>query len=221
MTHQGQPPAAEHEQRGSFVEVQRSMRVGPLAAGAGLGAIIVAVVATALFGLPPGPAASVATATVATPTSASPAVSTARPSPATSSSLATLVPNSPLPIFSATPTPTERPQDTPTSGTPMQTSSTPGTTTPYPDVQGYQECARSGAGPYAAVGTANESTSCGFAVNVWKAYLAAGINGGAGTVTASSPATGKTYQVACSGDQPARCSGGVNGRVLIYGGRLV
>ena len=57
--------------------------------------------------------------------------------------------------------------------------------------------------------------------NVRQAYLKAGINGGSGTVSASSPATGQTYELTCSGSQPALCTGGTAGRILIYGGRLV
>lgn len=214
MSEDRQPPTDPGPPAG-FVEVQRSMRLGPLAAGVGVGGIIVAVAATALFGLPGPSAAPATTATVAATSPRTSLTSTARPSPATtaSSSLVTLVPNSPLP----TPTPTAG--TTSTRG--RSATASPTVPSPYPDVQGYQECARPGSGPYAAVGTANESTSCGFAVNIWSAYRAAGLNGASGTVTASSPATGKTYQVTCSGGQPVRCSGGNNGRVLIYGGRLV
>jgi hypothetical protein len=85
---------------------------------------------------------------------------------------------------------------------------------------GGKECARSGTGPYAAVGTDNESTSCPFAINVQAAYLESGLDGGPGTVTAYSPVTGKTYDLSCSGSQPVLCTGGVAARVVIYGGEL-
>lgn len=93
----------------------------------------------------------------------------------------------------------------------------------YPDVvvgEG-QECGRFGTGPWAAVGTYNATTSCPFALNVRKAYLAAGLDGGQGTIQAYSPTTKKDYTMACSGSQPARCEGGVAARVMIYGGEFV
>lgn len=94
----------------------------------------------------------------------------------------------------------------------------------YPDVQvpaGAKECARVGTGAFDAVGTANASTSCPFAVNVRDAYIAAGLNGTPGHVTAHSPATNLDYDMTCSGTQPVLCTGGVAARVVIYGGRLV
>ena len=127
------------------------------------------------------------------------------------------------------------------SGTPTQKTTTKATTskgqttltpfptltqasTAYPDVSvpaGSKECTRVGTGPFDAVGTANESTSCPFAINVRDAYVAAGLNGTPGTVTASSPVTGQTYAMTCGGTQPVLCTGGVAARVVIYGGRLV
>ncbi len=97
-------------------------------------------------------------------------------------------------------------------------------TTSYPDVyvpRGSKECSRSGSGPYAAAGTANPTTSCPFAINVRDAYLNSGLNGSSGQVVAYSPVTKITYTMDCSGDQPVLCTGGVRGRVVIYGGRLV
>ena len=85
---------------------------------------------------------------------------------------------------------------------------------------GGKECARSGVGPYAAVGTDNESTSCPFAINVQAAYLESGLNGAPGTITAYSPVTDKTYDMSCTGSQPVLCTGGVAARVVIYGGEL-
>jgi serine/threonine-protein kinase len=84
-----------------------------------------------------------------------------------------------------------------------------------------QECGRFGTGPWDAVGTYNATTSCPFALNVRKAYLAAGLDGGPGTIQAYSPTTKKDYTMTCSGSQPARCEGGVAARVMIYGGEFV
>ena len=110
---------------------------------------------------------------------------------------------------------------------PPQTSAQPPPTSQapqgFPDVVvpvGSKECARTGTGPFAAVGTANETTSCPFAINVQEAYVAAGLNGRNGSVKAFSPATGITYDLTCSGSQPVLCTGGVAARVVIYGGQL-
>lgn len=86
---------------------------------------------------------------------------------------------------------------------------------------GSKECQRTGTGPFAAAGTANETTSCPFAINVREAYLAAGLNGTAGQIRAYSPTTKLWYDLECAGAQPALCTGGRAGRVIIYGGRLV
>lgn len=95
----------------------------------------------------------------------------------------------------------------------------------YPTVKvpaGSKECYRDpSGGPYAAVGTANSTTSCPFAVNVREEYLAAGMWGRPGVIYAYSPTTKKEYEMTCSGSQPVLCTGGVAGRVLIYGGVLV
>jgi hypothetical protein len=94
--------------------------------------------------------------------------------------------------------------------------------TGYPavHVQEGKECARSGSGAFAAVGTSNKTTTCPFAINVRTAYVKAYPDGGSGTVEAYSPATKKDYSMACTGSQPVRCSGGVAAQVIIYGGRL-
>lgn len=84
-----------------------------------------------------------------------------------------------------------------------------------------KECGRFGTGPWAAVGTYNATTSCPFALNVRKAYLADGLDGGTGTIEAYSPTTRKHYVMTCWGSQPARCEGGVAARVMIYGGDFV
>jgi len=85
---------------------------------------------------------------------------------------------------------------------------------------GGKECKRVGTGPFAAVGTGNKTTTCKFAVNVREAYLKAHPDGSSGSVKAYSPKTKKNYKLACSGEQPVRCTGGVAAIVLIYGGRL-
>lgn len=91
----------------------------------------------------------------------------------------------------------------------------------YPDVTvapGSKLCGRFGSGPYDKVGTYNESTSCEFALNVRRAYLAAGPGGADRLVSAFSPVTGKTYVMTCTGAQPVRCTGGIAARVVIFGG---
>ena len=93
----------------------------------------------------------------------------------------------------------------------------------YPPVTapaGSQECAVHGDGPYDKVATYNQITQCGLANNVWEAYRAAGLNGGEGTVQATSPTSGETYDMKCSGNQPVLCAGGETARVVIYGGRF-
>lgn len=113
---------------------------------------------------------------------------------------------------------------------PADSAATRGGTTPtqvasrYPDVvapPGSKECGRFGTGPLAAAGTANETTSCPFSLNVHEAYLATGLNGTPGQVTAYSPVTEKWYTLDCSGWQPVLCTGGVAARVILYGGELV
>jgi len=209
-------PAPEH------LQLQRTMRVGPTAGAAAVGLLAIVAAAALLPGLGGGVTATPARtpSASATPTPPSAAVAAVPTGPLT---LAPLPGTSPT--QTATPTtasPTRSASKATASARPS--SAAPATTTPasaYPDVRGFRECDRSGTGPFAAVATGNSSTSCGFAVNVWQAYRDRGLNGGSGTVTAASPATGKTYEVTCSGSQPAVCTGGTAGRVLIYGGRLV
>ena len=62
---------------------------------------------------------------------------------------------------------------------------------------------------------AGPDTSCPFADNVANAYTSAGDSGHV-TVTASSPATGETYTMQCSGQSPVSCSGGNNALVVFY-----
>ena len=93
----------------------------------------------------------------------------------------------------------------------------------YPTVfvpTGSKECARQGTGPFAAAGTANETTSCPFAINVRRAYLASGLKGKSGKIRAYSTTTKRHYVLDCSGSQPVLCTGGVAARVIIYGGPL-
>lgn len=95
-------------------------------------------------------------------------------------------------------------------------------TSEYPPVYVTEgkECQRIDDGPFGAVGTANATTSCPFAINLYEAYLDSGLDGDPGTVTAYSPVTKKTYDMDCSGEQPVLCTGGVAARVIIYGGEL-
>ncbi len=55
------------------------------------------------------------------------------------------------------------------------------------------------------------ATTCGFAQNVEQAYLQS--SGGDTSVTASSPATGQTYVMHCTGGSPHVCTGGNNASV--------
>ncbi len=60
-------------------------------------------------------------------------------------------------------------------------------------------------------------TSCGFAVNVRAAYLAAGPKGQARVIVASSPITGDTYRMSCAPEGGiVVCRGGNNAVVHIY-----
>jgi hypothetical protein len=56
-------------------------------------------------------------------------------------------------------------------------------------------------------------TSCPFAENVVNAYAN---SSGSVTVTASSPVTGETYTMQCSGESPVSCTGGTNALVVFY-----
>jgi hypothetical protein len=58
-------------------------------------------------------------------------------------------------------------------------------------------------------------TSCQFAENVVSAYMNAN-DFGQVTVTASSPVTGETYTMQCSGESPVSCTGGTNALVVFY-----
>jgi hypothetical protein len=61
-------------------------------------------------------------------------------------------------------------------------------------------------------------TTCPFAQNVEHAYSSSIGNGSgeSGTVTASSPVTGETYQMQCTYGSPVSCSGGTNALVEFY-----
>lgn len=63
---------------------------------------------------------------------------------------------------------------------------------------------------------AGPDTSCPFAENVAKAYASANDSGNV-SVTASSPVTGETYTMQCSGESPVSCTGGTNALVVFYG----
>ena len=58
------------------------------------------------------------------------------------------------------------------------------------------------------------NTSCGFAMNVQRAYDQSG--GGNVTVTAFSPATGLSYTIACTGGSPHVCTGGSTKGASVY-----
>ena len=57
----------------------------------------------------------------------------------------------------------------------------------------------------------NSATTCPFAQNVRSAYSRSG--GGDTTITAYSPATGRTFVMSCSGGSPHVCFGGDNAKV--------
>jgi hypothetical protein len=80
------------------------------------------------------------------------------------------------------------------------------------------ECERSGTGPYAAVASANDHTSCPFAVNVRDAYVRSGASGEAVYIDVYSPTTKTKYTMQCRGDQPVTCTGGNDAVVYLYGG---
>lgn len=174
----------------------------------------------------PAPAAS--TARPATP-SARPSVAspstTPSPSPTAPDAAAT-APSAPAPA--PTLAPSAQPETTVYSPAPAPTKTVvvvqplPGQSSSYPTVRiaAGKECSRAGKGPFSAAGTANSTTSCGFANNVRDAYIAR-LNGADGTIQAYSPTTQQTYDVTCSGRQPVLCVGGRAGRVILYGGELV
>lgn len=58
-------------------------------------------------------------------------------------------------------------------------------------------------------------TTCPFAEDVANGYTSAGDSGNV-TVTASSPDTGETYTMQCSGQSPVSCTGGNNALVVFY-----
>jgi hypothetical protein len=62
---------------------------------------------------------------------------------------------------------------------------------------------------------AGPNTSCPFAENVANAYTSAG-DSGTVAVTASSPVTGETYTMQCTGQSPVSCGGGNNALVVFY-----
>ncbi len=60
---------------------------------------------------------------------------------------------------------------------------------------------------------AGAHTSCPFAENVEKTYLASP----GSQVTAISPVTGQSYVLQCNGDSPYVCTGGTGAYVAFYG----
>ncbi len=141
----------------------------------------------------------------------------ARPQPVQPTNVANAAPTSPTSPTAPT---------SPASAAPSSVLSSPTDPVPgiYPDVRatrGARECGRFDDSPYAAVAIGNSSTTCEFALKVREAYLAGGVNGADVTINAYSPKTHKDYEMRCSGEQPAVCTGGNRALVLVYGGRLV
>ncbi|WP_295697006.1 zinc-ribbon domain-containing protein [Lapillicoccus sp.] len=115
-----------------------------------------------------------------------------------------------------------------TTPPPVAGGATPKATAPpspsqaaYPAVAlpaGSTVCPAVATGAYAHVAAGNSSTSCEFAAAVRAAYEPVAAPGGSVTVQATSPRTGKTYSMTCSGNQPVLCTGGNNAQVILYGG---
>ena len=114
------------------------------------------------------------------------------------------------------------------STSPSVTGSTPSAvTTPAPSQSAYPAvtlpagstvCPTGATGAYAHVAAGNTSTSCEFATAVRAAYTPVAAPGTSVVVQATSPRTGKSYGMTCSGDQPVVCTGGNNAQVILYGG---
>ena len=92
------------------------------------------------------------------------------------------------------------------------TASPPSFTVTTSDPPAYPSGATASCGGTLFVGP---GTSCPFAQNVQQAY-ASSLGYGNGTVTASSPVTGQTYQMQCTDGWPVSCSGGTNALVEFY-----
>ena len=122
---------------------------------------------------------------------------------ATDEPTATLAPQPTETAFPVQPTPE------PTSATPDQTQSAgPG---PAEIPAGFKSCGAATAGDAVF---ANEVTSCPFALNVANAW---GVAIDPSLLTdVPSPVTGETYDMQCSGSDPALCEGGNDAAVLIY-----
>jgi serine/threonine protein kinase len=93
------------------------------------------------------------------------------------------------------------------------TADTTSTGTPPPAIIGAAAGAKSSCGGDLSVGP---NTTCGFAHNVELAYDQS--SGGGTDVTASSPATGLTYTMHCTGGSPHVCTGGNNASVYFTSG---
>ena len=104
------------------------------------------------------------------------------------------------------------------SGSSAPSSAT--STSPYPPVSlSGKACGGSGTGPWSKAAAGNTATSCPFALAVQQAWLAGNPQAGdSRTVTATSPVTGKSYPMTCSGDQPVTCKGGNGAVVYLFGG---
>ena len=135
-----------------------------------------------------------------------------------------------------------RPGSSPTAALPSASASAPRATTPppaagstppkvtappspsqpaYPALTlpaGSTVCPAVATGAYAHVAAGNSSTSCEFAAAVQAAYAPVAAPGGSVVVRATSPRTGRSYAMTCTGDQPVTCTGGNNARVFLFGG---
>ncbi|WP_280397402.1 hypothetical protein [Nocardia carnea] len=69
---------------------------------------------------------------------------------------------------------------------------------------------------FANSAVANSVTSCEFAEQVRLAYLDQPVRDGTVSVAASSPVTGQTYRMTCTGGSVVECTGGNNAVVYLY-----
>ncbi|WP_238558953.1 serine/threonine protein kinase [Rhodococcus rhodnii] len=90
---------------------------------------------------------------------------------------------------------------------------------PVPAAPGLPAGASTCSSSSAALGSSavgSSVTSCEFAEAVRAAYASQPVRGQSVTVSATSPVTGTTYPMACSGSTLVRCTGGDNAVVYVY-----
>lgn len=95
-----------------------------------------------------------------------------------------------------------------TTAAPSPTESVPADATPCASRPSSAQLGNAAAG--------NDVTSCEFAEQVRLAYVNQSTRNRDVTVEASSPVTGRSYRMTCSGDDVVRCTGGNNAVVYLY-----